>query len=71
MNPLFLAIDHVDNDGADWRRRFGQGLRGLRAIRRQIDTGEYRFQVLCHNCNTGKKLNGGVCPHKTGSTTIP
>ena len=71
MNPLFLAIDHVDNDGADWRRKYGQGLRGLRAIRKQIETGASRFQVLCHNCNTGKKLNGGICPHKEGSTTIP
>ena len=22
------------------------------------------FQVLCFNCNHGKQLNGGVCPHK-------
>jgi hypothetical protein len=71
MNPFFLAIDHADNDGAEDRRKNGGGLRGLRAIKRQIESGERRYQVLCHNCNTGKKLNGGVCPHKQGSTTIP
>jgi hypothetical protein len=21
------------------------------------------FQVLCHNCNMGRQINGGVCPH--------
>lgn len=21
------------------------------------------FQVLCWNCNMGKQINGGVCPH--------
>jgi hypothetical protein len=22
------------------------------------------FQILCANCNWGKQLNGGVCPHQ-------
>lgn len=71
MNPIFLAIDHMDNNGAEVRRKVGVGLRGLKAIRGHIRTGEVRYQVLCHNCNMGKKLNGGICPHKEGSTTIP
>jgi hypothetical protein len=26
------------------------------------------FQVLCYNCNQGKALGGGVCPHQAGKT---
>ena len=24
-----------------------------------------RYQLLCSNCNQGKRRNGGICPHKT------
>ncbi len=69
---MFLAIDHVDNDGNVERQAHGQGYRGLKRIKSEIDAGNGdRFQTLCFNCNQGKKLNGGICPHKEGSTTIP
>ena len=69
-NPYFLAIDHVNNDGAAERRKVGQGLRGLRHVKKEIKAGRSdRYQTLCHNCNLGKKLNNGVCPHKEASTT--
>jgi len=29
------------------------------------------FQVLCCNCSTGKRLNGGVCPHKLIPNSVP
>jgi hypothetical protein len=35
-------------------------------IRRGFPVG---FQVLCFNCNIGRSMNGGICPHKEGSTT--
>jgi hypothetical protein len=22
------------------------------------------FQILCYNCNNGKRMNRGVCPHQ-------
>lgn len=71
MNPIFLGIDHVENNGADWRRQYGAGLRALKRIKKEIEAGGGRYQILCHNCNIGKKINGGICPHKEGSTTIP
>lgn len=59
----FLTIDHINNDGAEHRRRTGGG-------------GEYTFiwlrkngfpagfQTLCWNCNCAKgHSNDGVCPH--------
>lgn len=58
----FLCIDHVRNDGADHRRKIGR-----RVIYQWIALNGFPpgFQVLCANCNLGKQLNGGLCPHKS------
>ena len=57
---MFLAFDHVDNDGAVYRR----DTKG-HCIVAWIIKNNYpdSIQVLCFNCNHGKYLNGGVCPH--------
>lgn len=55
---LFLTIDHVNNDGYkddDKYKSFYYILR-KEPIREDL-------QVLCFNCNCGKAINGGVCPH--------
>jgi hypothetical protein len=64
VEPAFLTIDHMNNDGAAHKREF------------QLHTGEQMhrwlarngfpagFQVLCMNCNWGKRNNYGVCPHQ-------
>lgn len=60
---IFLALDHVEDDGAE-RRRAGepQGKRLWRALRDQgYPAG---FQVLCFNCNWAKSRGG--CPHQKG-----
>jgi hypothetical protein len=60
-HPAFLSIDHVNNDGGKHRRSVGRGANIYTWLR---DNGYPEgFQVLCHNCNHGKHLNGGVCPH--------
>lgn len=61
---LFLSIDHIANDGAAHRKQIGfRGGIGLYLwiVKHDFPSG---FQVLCFNCNHGKQLNGGVCPHK-------
>jgi hypothetical protein len=64
--PLFLTIDHINNDGAAHRRsmpngRYSTGERMYRWLRdNKFPSG---FQVLCMNCNLGKQRNGGYCPH--------
>jgi hypothetical protein len=62
-NLVFLTIDHMDNNGAEHRKkinRFGEGFyRWL--ISNNFPNG---YQVLCFNCNCGRKINGGICPHK-------
>ena len=60
--PQFLTIDHVNNDGAAHRRDSWHGSK----IYQYIVENDYpdTFQVLCMNCNFGKYMNGGVCPHE-------
>lgn len=60
--PLFLCIDHIHEDGADHRRTIsGRGTSMYQWLKSNgFPPG---FQVLCQNCNFGKHLNGGVCPH--------
>jgi hypothetical protein len=62
--PIFLTIDHINNDGAEHRREIGSvGGRSFYSWLRKNNYPE-GFQVLCWNCNSGKHLNGGVCPHE-------
>lgn len=68
--PLFLTLDHVNNDGYMMRK---YGKQGTASLYHWLHKHGYPegYQVLCMNCNFGKARNGGVCPHKSGSTTIP
>ncbi len=75
--PEFLAVDHVNNDGAEHRKM----------LRQKPDPSEIRsaeiyywlrekgypegFQILCHNCNIAKGLYG-ACPHiKPSPPVVP
>lgn len=62
----FLSIDHINNDGAEHKRKCklqtGEQLyRWL--VRNKFPSG---FQILCMNCQWGKRNNNGVCPHESG-----
>lgn len=59
---IFLSVDHKDNDGAIHRKSIG----GSSYIYDWIIRNNFpsSIQVLCHNCNQGKYINGGICPHK-------
>lgn len=57
----FLVIDHINNDGAKHRREVGRNIVTW-LCEHDFPSG---FQVLCQNCNVGKELCGGVCPHET------
>lgn len=62
----FLSIDHVNNDGAEHRRscRLNSGEQLYRWLKRNgFPSG---FQILCMNCQWGKRNNKGVCPHISG-----
>lgn len=62
-----LTIDHINNDGATQRRLILAGKQATsepfyRWLRNNnFPTGH---QVLCVNCNSGRAINNGICPHK-------
>ncbi len=67
----FLSFDHVQEDGAEHRRllgREGASNGTLTSLYRDLRKAGFPpvLQVLCHNCNMGKHLNGGTCPHEEG-----
>jgi len=61
----FLTIDHIHNNGAEHRRLLGKR-RGGSTMYCWLKRHKYPagFQVLCFNCNVGRSINGGTCPHK-------
>lgn len=64
--PSFLTFDHIRNDGAKFRAQEPSGGKGA-ALYRWIIKNNFpidMFQVLCWNCNSGRALNNGICPHK-------
>jgi hypothetical protein len=58
----FLAIDHIHNDGAAHRQKVKAGeAMYLWLLKNNFPDG---FQLLCHNCNWSKHINGGCCIHQ-------
>jgi hypothetical protein len=57
--PLFLSIDHINGGGTQERKTTG------RDHYIALAKGPLRddLRILCHNCNRGRWLNGGECPH--------
>jgi hypothetical protein len=63
LEKAFLSIDHINNDGAEHRKNMSSGSNTYRWLRdNNFPNG---FQVLCMNCQWGKKNCNGVCPHQT------
>lgn len=58
----FLTIDHRKGGGTKERRSqtFIKWANSLLKGPKRRD-----IRVLCWNCNCGRQMNGGVCPHKT------
>jgi len=61
--PIFLDLDHINNDGKDHRREVGNTTVLMLRLKAE-GWPKDRVQLLCSNCNQGKVRNGGVCPHK-------
>lgn len=61
-NLDFLTIDHVNNDGAERKRKTSTEKTIFQHLyKREVDLDVYR--VACFNCNCGRVRNNGVCPH--------
>ena len=61
---LFLDFDHVNNDGYIHRKTMNKS---GNSIVKWVIKNNYpdTIQVLCSNCNQGKRRNGGICPHES------
>ena len=59
----FLTLDHANDDGKKHREET-QGRIFVDLIRRGFPEG---IAVLCTNCNFGRELCGGTCPHQGGT----
>lgn len=56
----FLTLDHI-NSGGSQHRKEGARIIVYWLIKNDFPDG---LQVLCWNCNSGRAMNGGICPHK-------
>ena len=63
MEISFLSIDHINNDGNEHRQKLGKAGTNF-YIWLKKNNYPKGFQVLCMNCQFGKKCNNGVCPHQ-------
>jgi hypothetical protein len=63
--PQFLQLDHIYNDGASERRTERACAHPFWARLKKRGWPKDRYQLLCANCNFGKLINGGTCPHKS------
>ena len=63
----FLSIDHINNDGGRHRKSLHSCYKvGGSSFYQWIKNNHFPkdLQILCFNCNCGKQVNGGICPHK-------
>jgi hypothetical protein len=59
-NIKFLTIDHMNGNGRKHRAIIKNHIHTW-LVKNNYPKG---FQVLCYNCNCGKRMNNGICPHK-------
>lgn len=61
-NQLLLTLDHVNGGGKQHAREVNDHkIIYEHAIK---DGKSNDYQLLCWNCNNGRSVNGGMCPHK-------
>jgi rubrerythrin len=62
--PEFLAVDHINGDGAAHRRELkSRAMAHLYNLLKKQGFPKDRFRLLCHNCNHARGLYG-YCPHE-------
>lgn len=62
----FLTVDHINGGGSQHRRK--AKLNGSRFYAWIIKNNfPADLRLLCYNCNCGRHMNGGVCPHEMKS----
>ncbi len=57
----FLSIDHIHGGGEKHRKEIGRSETYRWLVKNNFPEG---YQVLCMNCQFGRRMNNGICPHK-------
>lgn len=60
-NPKFLTVEHINGGGRQHRKEIGASAISIWLVKNDFPEG---FELLCYNCNCGKRVNDGVCPHE-------
>lgn len=61
-HPLFLTLDHINDDGNEHRKELACHQIVMRA--RTEGWPRDKYQLMCMNCNFARGQNNGICPHK-------
>jgi hypothetical protein len=61
----FLTIDHIDGNGRT-ERRLNNAIGNKWYSQLWKAPVRTDLEIRCFNCNCGKQVNGGVCPHAEG-----
>jgi len=65
---VFLSIDHINGGGSKEIQSMGCRYKYYKFLEKQFcdnrEAALKKYQILCHNCNMGRYINGGICPHK-------
>lgn len=65
--PIFLTLDHVNGVPEQHKDKQGKRLAGTvftRILYNQLPQLDPDLRVLCFNCNSGRQINDGICPHE-------
>lgn len=72
-NYKYLQLDHINNDGAEHRKKLSNGKRGGNMYRWAVSN-DYpkNLQLLCANCHHAKTYFGGCSKedHEKDSTNV-
>lgn len=62
----FLTLDHINGGGNKHRKEVTGSKAGGTTFYAWIIKENFPegYQVLCWNCNAGREVNRGICPHK-------
>jgi hypothetical protein len=61
--PQFLTLDHKNGGGNKDRNGRKSNHYIITRLRKEGWPGG-NHQLLCWNCNSGRAINGGICPHR-------
>ena len=60
----FLSLDHIDQIPTKEKKKDGAGSAFYSYLKTRGYPQELNLRVLCFNCNLGRRVNGGTCPHQ-------